>query len=205
MLQAEPHDLLLECLWNGEYETGAALFGELCQPTPEDQRWYGLCLMGLGQLFEAKVALSCAQRRGTAAGIELATLYRLSGELELAGQLLAGVQTASLPDRDTVLYLHEAAQQAHAAGELRQARLQLEEAWRLGQAHWAGSALLVPVARLLATILSELGHAGQADRLFGYALDHARGGQLALVQGAWRGRCWSRAASGRPRNCCAAP
>lgn len=179
-----PSEVLLRAL-AGDHEAGFALHATLSDPTPADDRWAGVCFLGLGRTLDAKRLLARAVARGeVAARVELAAVHRREGNVALARDALATLDLNALDAFDRVLALRELAGEAQFDGNLVLARERLERAWVEGQGVWAGERFLAPVAQVLGSVLTDLGHAERAAQLLTYAAQHANPARLAFVQAA---------------------
>lgn len=177
--------VVLKLAFAGDHRRGLEAYAALSQPTAADDRWAGVCHLGLRDPFEAKRLLGRAVARGEcAARIELAAVQRVEGDIGLARETLAGfdLERATLFDR--VLALREAAGQAQFVGDVLTARALLERAWTDGQGVSAGETFLAPVAQALAGVLGSLGHDTRAAKLLAFAARHANPARRVYVHGA---------------------
>jgi tetratricopeptide (TPR) repeat protein len=97
-----PVNQILELVLNTDYQGGVQLCAELNNPTPEDDRWAGACLLELGQPRPARDPLTNAIDRGCqAAATELSLVYQKLGEPNIAQKLLEKLDFDQLrpPDR----------------------------------------------------------------------------------------------------------
>ncbi|MBZ9752677.1 hypothetical protein K7W42_17685 [Deinococcus sp. HMF7604] len=180
----ERNPVLLRIL-EGDYEGGWELYTQLSAPGAQDDRWAGLCLHNLGRMFEAKTLLAKAVSRGEAAArIELATLYRLAGQPEIASSTLADLMKLPLEPFDAALAYREASSQALSEGDLGKATSLLERAWFEGQGTWAGDKLLVSIAQVMGTVYALRGLDARAIEYFEFATRSANPARRAFVLGA---------------------
>jgi tetratricopeptide (TPR) repeat protein len=123
---------ILESLLAGLEQDGLDYYQTLVNPTAEDDRWAGLCLVHRQDLLEAQDLLKQAIARGCReASIELAISYWLLNNIEEAKRLLASLCNYSFNPFDQVLYWRESGLQAHRQGNQQEALAYLEQAWSL--------------------------------------------------------------------------
>lgn len=157
---------ILSRIAEGRYAAGLAAFRELAQPTAEDERLAGVCLFNLHELQQAQDLLLRARANGCeAAGIDLATVYRQMGLIDLSREALDQVDATRLSDFDRVLALRERGAQHYTAGDVLAASEVLERAWALVHAAPSGWILRPAVGHALGLAYADRG----LDRL---AADH---------------------------------
>jgi len=150
----QENQILAEVLL-GDYRGGLTRYDQLPAPVAEDLRWAGLCHLNLGHHIEARDLLARAVAQGCrAARIELAALYRFSGERELAAAMLMQLEQHLDSSLDMALLHREQAQQLTLSGDLKAAGRELEHAWISAGASWPGAPLRGPIAQLQGTVLS---------------------------------------------------
>gem|GEM_PF-619546 len=109
-----------------------AAFEALPTSTPEDERWAGVCLFNLQSPHLARDHLLRARAGGCeAAGIDLASVYRQLGLMDLARSTLTSVDIERLASFDRALALREWGVQRYTAGDVTGACEVLERAWAL--------------------------------------------------------------------------
>lgn len=125
-----------------EYERGLAAYraiqtlsrAQRGEPTPQDDRWAGVCHLLLKQGMEAQEALSRAVARGEeAARIELARVLDFMERSEEATAELAKVDPEKLNPADRVLLERAKSLQQEYTGNFKQAVECAEDGWRLVQ------------------------------------------------------------------------
>ena len=157
---------ILSRIAEGRYATGLAEFRALPNPTAEDERLAGVCLFNLHELQQAQDLLLRARANGCeAAGIDLASVYRHMGLVDLSHEALDQVDTSRLSDFDRVLALRERGAQHFTAGEVVAACEVLERAWALVHEASTGWMLRPSVGHALGLAYADRG----LDRL---AADH---------------------------------
>ncbi len=157
---------ILSRIAEGRYAAGIDEFRALPRPTAEDERLAGVCLFNLHQLQRAQDLLLQARANGCeAAGIDLATVYRHMGLIDLSREALEAVDTAQLSAFDRVLALRERGAQHFTAGDVLAASEVLERAWALVHVAPAGWVLRPAVGHALGLAYADRG----LDRL---ASDH---------------------------------
>lgn len=157
---------ILSRIAEGRYATGLEVFRSLADPTPEDERLAGVCLFNLHELQQAQDLLLQARANGCeAAGIDLASVYRHMGLVDLSREALDQVDPARLTDFDRVLALRERGAQHFTAGDVLAASEVLERAWALVHVAASGWILRPAVGHALGLAYADRG----LDRL---AADH---------------------------------
>jgi tetratricopeptide (TPR) repeat protein len=148
---------ILARIAHGQYAQGLAVYEGLRAATPNEERLAGICLFNLQELHGAKNILLNARARGChAAGIELASVYRHLGLLDLSRAAFDGVDLERLSVLDRALALREKGAQLHTAGDASGAIAVLEQAWAV--AHEA------PLGRLALTAIGHALGVSYADR-----------------------------------------
>ncbi len=159
------HTTIKDCVATGQYALGYEHFLGLTDPSAEDGGWAGLCLAHLGRNVEALERLNHARALGfEAAGVLLATVYRILGQPARAEEILETIKPSELDAIGWCLLERERGAILYAKGEYRQAVHALERA--LETASQPSAAFLKPgLSSLLGYVLA---HAGQDGR----AIDH---------------------------------
>ncbi|WP_034343942.1 tetratricopeptide repeat protein [Deinococcus misasensis] len=92
------------CEFMGEFATGVAFYQTLSKPSPEDDRWVGLCYIVLGEQERAIEYLMRSVERGCiAAKIELARLYSYSRVSDAKNEIYS-IDIDKLREYDLALY-----------------------------------------------------------------------------------------------------
>lgn len=157
---------ILSRIAEGRYAAGLAAFRSLPNPTAEDERLAGVCLFNLHELQRAQDLLLQARANGSeAAGIDLASVYRHMGLVDLSREALDQVDDTRLSGFDRVLALRERGAQLFTAGQVVAASEVLERAWALVHEARHGWALRPAVGHALGLAYADRG----LDRL---AADH---------------------------------
>ena len=146
----------------GDFEVGYGEYKRIKAPTPEDDRWVGVCLFAMFRDLEALEYLYKAVNRGVdGALINIAHVLRFVERGDEAALELAKVRLDRLSPYDEVLYHRVLSLQQENDGSLREALRAAEEAWRRVQG--------IPEYALLApSILAQLavlhGRIGRSQR-----------------------------------------
>ena len=149
---------ILSRIVEGRYLDGLAAYEALPEASPEDDRLAGVCLFNLDDFQRAKNVLLIARARGCeAAGIELATVYRHLGLVDLSHDALAGVDLDRLSTFDRVLALREWGAQFYTSGNVIGATDVLERAWALAPAAPLGSLVLPAIGHALGVAYADRG------------------------------------------------
>lgn len=149
---------ILSRIVEGRYLDGLAAYEALPEASPEDDRLAGVCLFNLDDFQRAKNVLLIARARGCeAAGIELATVYRHLGLVDLSHDALAGVDLDRLSTFDRVLALREWGAQFYTSGNVIGATDVLERAWALAHGAPLGSIVLPAIGHALGVAYADRG------------------------------------------------
>ncbi len=174
---------ILEWIVAGEHALGWAAYEAIAAPTPEDDRFGGMCLFNLHELQRAKNLLLRARARGCdAAGIDLATVYRQLGHVGLSRSVLDRVDPTRLSTFDRTLALRERGAQHYTAGELIRATEVLEDAWELAYEAAMGHALLPAIGQALGLAYASRGLDRRAVGYLADALTHAHRARAAQLR-----------------------
>src|SRR5690606_13851075 len=132
------------------FKEGVEAHEAIDKPTPQDDRWLGVCHYQLVQDNEAIAALQRAINRGEeGARINLAHLLPFLDRGDEAARQLKQVQQETLSDYDRALYYRVLSIREETSGNLRGALKAAEEAWKTIQG--------IPEFRILApSILAQL-------------------------------------------------
>lgn len=139
------------CVYLEEFGEGIEVYGQIAEPTADDDRWFGVCHFQRVEDAKAQQAFESAVRKGQqAARVNLAHLMRMSDRADRAADELQKVDFARLTPYDQVFFLRVKSIHEETNGNLRDALRYSEEAWRRlqGQPEFA---ILAP------SILSQLG------------------------------------------------
>jgi tetratricopeptide (TPR) repeat protein/DNA-binding SARP family transcriptional activator len=174
---------ILERVLAGEYSAGLERYAMLRAPSADDDRFAGACLYNLQKLQEAKNLLLRARARGcAAAGIELATVWRQLGHLELSREVLEQVELSGLSGFDRALALRELGVHAYAAGDLAGASELLERAWMAAFEAPEGSSILPAIGQASGLVYASRGLDRQAAESFQTALEGANEARLVHLR-----------------------
>lgn len=165
---------VLQKFFEGDFEGGWRCYQALPQPSFEDDRIAALCLLNLQQPQQAKELLLKARARGAAAaGIELATTYRILGQEDLGKESLERIKIHSLSGLDKVMALREWGAIHLCDGNLEAASKALEQAWEAAYETPFTPYLLASIGQLLGRVYSERGRDRQAADYLERALQSA--------------------------------
>jgi tetratricopeptide (TPR) repeat protein len=174
---------------NGEYAIGLQTYRSISDPSPENDREAGWCLLMLQQPSDAHELLLRARGRGcNQAVIELAVYHRLLGEIDMAQSILLEFDAQSADLFDQALAARELGMIFYAKGDLIRAIEAYENAHRLA----AGATfrhLIVPGIQFnLGRALADQGHSKRAIEAFTASLIDAKKSQRIFRLGA-RAEC----------------
>lgn len=117
-----------------DFARGLAAYEAIKKPTPQDDRWAGVCYSMLRRRMEATELLYRAVARGEeAARIELARVLDFTDRSEEATAELAKVDPEKLSPADRVLLQRAKSLQQEFSGDFRKALEFAEDSWRLVQ------------------------------------------------------------------------
>jgi len=146
-----------------EFQEGVASYGRLKDPTPQDDRWLGVCLFQLVRDLEALEALYRALNRGDeAARVNIAHLLRFVEKGDEAAVELRRVRIGELLPYDQVLYFRVLSIHEENNGNLREALKAAEEAWRRVQGIPEFGVLAPSILAQLATLHGRIGRSQRA-------------------------------------------
>lgn len=181
-------DTLKGLIIQGRYAEAYQFFGELLQPSPDDQRWGAIAFIHLNQLLQAQTLLLSAKSKGCAeAAIELASVSRLLGEIEQAEATLKELDLTQLAPFDRALALREQGVQEFVFGKMRLASQTLALAWEAALQSEYEQTLLPGIGLSLSYTYLELGLEKRALYYLSFALPLAnsnRRRELLVAQAA---------------------
>jgi len=165
-----------------EYRRGLAAYQAIKKPTPQDDRWAGVCHSMLHQRMEAEGLLARAVARGDeGARIELARVLGFMDRSEKAAAELAKVDPAKLNPPDRVLLLRAQSYQQEFSGYFQQAVELAEEGWRLVQGLPEYPVLAPWLLIRLGLLYGQIGRAQRALWCFDQALEIIPNAPSSLV------------------------
>jgi tetratricopeptide (TPR) repeat protein len=168
---AESDLTLRDQVLQGEYVTGLALYQSIANPTPEDQRWAGFCLLMQQDPFAAQDLLLAARGNGCeAAVIELAMLHRILGELDAAHTMLLEFNLERADVFDQTLAAQELGAIYYGKGELGAASEAFEHACHLAARMPINYLRVSELHFYLGRALADQGHSKRALEAFNAAL-----------------------------------
>jgi tetratricopeptide (TPR) repeat protein len=166
----------------GDYTEGLNLFASLEYPTGSDKRWVGVCHFALGNQLEAKMHLSQAIAGGErAAGIELSSVYRTQGFVDLALNQLNLVNTMLLPKADQARLARERAELILKTGDLERAAIAFEEALMLSEVSDERQWLSPAILQSLGFVQSERGDFGAAIQSLSQIIIHKQASPVRIA------------------------
>lgn len=146
-----------------KFEAGVATYQSLHDPSPQDDRWLGVCLFQLVRDLEALEALYRALNRGDeAARVNIAHVLRFVERGDDATEELQSVQPERLSPYDQVLYFRVLSIHEENNGNLREALRAAEEAWRRVQGIPEFGILAPSILAQLATLHGRIGRSQRA-------------------------------------------
>ena len=157
---------------NACYAEGWEFYQQLSVPSPEDDRWAGICLWNLGRLENARVQFTRAKRRGdVGAIIGLASISRLQGLLdECEAHLETAFDCALSPD-DWVRALRERGDLQVALNQIKAALGSYNDARLEAELCHDAKSLLPMINQSLGYVHHLLGNDRKAKELLDQALD----------------------------------
>ncbi len=175
--------LVLESVVQGwafleQFEKGVEAYDAILEPTPQDDRWVGVCYYQLVRDREALEYLSKAAQRGeTGARVNIAHLLPFLERGDEATTELAKIDFDRLSDYDKALYYRVQSILAETSGNLREALSAAEEAWRRIQGIPQGRLLAPSVLAQLAVLHGRIGRAQRALWFLERGLDITSGNE----------------------------
>jgi tetratricopeptide (TPR) repeat protein len=178
---------ILQSLLKGEETQAWNTFVGLSNPSPDDLRWAGLCLLNRHEVVQALDLLLQAKAQGCVeAAIQIGTAQRILGETQHAKNALSELEPDQLLVFDQILYWRELGLQAYRAGE--HATSALEKAWTLCLTNAAHQPLRAGVAQVLGMVYSSLEQYSKAIYYFSLGLINVPPGRRTRLH-IYRGIC----------------
>ncbi len=166
----------------GDYTEGLNLYASLEHPSASDERWVGVCHFALANQLEAKMHLSQAIAGGErAAGIELSSVYRTQGFVDLALNQLNLVNTMLLPKADQARLARERAELILKSGDLERAAIAFEEALMLSEVSDERQWLSPAILHSLGFVQSERGDFGAAIQSLSQIIIHKQASPVRIA------------------------
>lgn len=160
------------------FDKGVEAYEAIPEPTPQDDRWVGVCYYQLVRDREALEHLSRAALRGeVGARINIAHLLPFLERGDEATTELAKIDFDRLSDYDKALYYRVQSILAETSGNLREALSAAEEAWRRIQGIPQGGLLAPSVLAQLAVLHGRIGRAQRALWFLERGLDITAGNE----------------------------
>lgn len=145
------------------FDLGVSTFEALEEPTPQDDRWVGVCYYQLVRDTEALEALYRASSRGEeGARINIAHLLPFLERGDEASRELSKVNFERLSNYDQALYFRVQSILSETSGNLREALRAAEEAWKRIQQIPEGKILAPSVLAQLAVLHGRIGRSQRA-------------------------------------------
>lgn len=145
------------------FDVGVATFQAILEPTPQDDRWVGVCYYQLVRDAEALEALYRAISRGEeGARINIAHLLPFLERGDEASRELSKVNFERLSNYDQALYFRVQSILSETSGNLREALRAAEEAWKRIQQIPEGKILAPSVLAQLAVLHGRIGRSQRA-------------------------------------------
>jgi tetratricopeptide (TPR) repeat protein len=185
----ESNPMLCQHVLSDEYEIALDTFQSISEPSPEDQRLAGLCLLMKQDLLAAHDLLLTARANGcNAAIIELAGLHRILGELDTAQSTLLEFDPDGADLLDQALAARELGVILYTRGELAQAAEAYENAYQLATSATFGHLIMPGIQFNLGRALADHGHSKRALEAFTASLSETSDSKRILKLGA-RAEC----------------
>lgn len=181
-MESEPRSKILEDLLSQGADAAWTSFSRIPSPAASDYRWAGVARFYAQEFDEAHDLFMKAIASGAhEAGIELVTLYRHTGKLELCEEELTRLDLALLSAQDRTLYWRERGVLSYAHGDLPASKVHLLRAWRASYSSRLGPRLRMGIALALAVTYNSLGEPHRAARFAHRAKQGAPAAQLAYL------------------------
>ena len=148
------------------------MYRSLEQPTPQDQRWAGLCLQLLQKPKKAKELLLTSIKLGCLeANIQLAGVHRMLNEINQAEEILDALDHSKFSSFDQILMAREWGMIYYQVGQLAPANKALGLAWEMATSKSEAKHLISHISFMLGLVLSARGYVSQAKNHFDQALE----------------------------------
>lgn len=180
--------LVLESVVQGwafleEFNEGVKAYEKIAEPTPQDDRWVGVCYYQLVQDRRALEYLTQAAGRGeVGAKVNIAHLLPFLERGDEAAAELSRVDFDRLSDYDKALYFRVQSILAETSGNLREALSAAEEAWKRIQGIPEGGVLAPSVLAQLAVLHGRIGRSQRALWFVERGLDITTGNELLKLR-----------------------
>lgn len=172
---------ILECLVEGKYLQGWALFEKLEQPSAADQCWTGACLIGLNKITHALELVLLSRNRGYEdAGAFAVNALRLKGELEHSQKVLNGLSSTRLSVFGQAIAERERGVLEQIIGSSIDAVPHFEHAWELAASDPIGERFLANFSASAGCILAEVGKDTKALEYLDRAIATTKGSKTYL-------------------------
>jgi tetratricopeptide (TPR) repeat protein len=186
---SESNLMLRQHVLSDEYELALDTYQSIVQPSPEDQRLVGFCLLMTQDPLAAHDVLLTARGQGCAAAvIELAALHRTLGELDTAQTILLEFHPEGADVLDQALAARELGMLLYTRGELAQAAEAYENAYQLAAGTAHGALIMPGIQFNLGRALADQGHSKRALEAFTASLNETSESKRILKLGA-RAEC----------------
>ncbi len=167
----------------GKYADGLSMFELLSFTRPEDDRFAGVCLWGLGKLQDARSLFIRAIRRGeVAASIEAASICRLLGDLEWCQEYLDIAFDTNLESEDWIFAMRERGELYLVHHEFKRARDAFSEACTEASLCSNNHNLIAAVGQALGWANHILGYDIEAERNLSKAYEKANPVRRTYIQ-----------------------
>ncbi|MBX3142662.1 MAG: hypothetical protein KF813_02815 [Trueperaceae bacterium] len=145
------------------FEEGVAAYASIEAPSPQDDRWVGVCYYQMVRDNEALEALYRAVSRGDeGARVNIAHLLPFLERADEASRELSRVNFDRLSSYDQALYFRVQSIRSETSGKLREALQAAEEAWKRIQRIPEGRVLAPSVLAQLAVLHGRIGRSQRA-------------------------------------------
>jgi tetratricopeptide (TPR) repeat protein/DNA-binding SARP family transcriptional activator len=188
-LMTESNPVLNQHVLSTQYEIGLKCYRSISEPTPEDERLAGRCLLATQKLSEAHEMLLRSIGRGcNQAIIELATYHRMLGELATAQSTLLEFNFETAHTIDQALAARELGVILYTKGDLVKAAEALENACKLAASTPLGNSIAPEISFHYGRALADQGHSKRALEAFTASLLETNNSKRILKLGA-RAEC----------------
>lgn len=185
----ESNLMLRQHVLSGDYGIALDAFELISEPSPEDQRWAGYCLLMKQDLLAAQDLLLAARGNGcNATVIELSVLHRLLGELDVARTILLEFKPEGADVLDQALAARESGVILYTQGKLAEAAEALEDAIKFASSTPHGHMIAPGIQFHLGRSLADQGHSKRALEAFTASMTETSDSKRILKLGA-RAEC----------------